>query len=395
MENQFDRLERYGLFLTVSRDPGTGALVDYAVRFGPDVGHCAAFNDSRFEPSLLPLRGRPYPRPGQGSGFAVQRLARPRPRPRVPAEPGEASRNSAGAEIATSSWTRTWTWTSTVPVRFLNPEVEADLETRPFPPAFRLDPKRVPTWSEVVGELSRHLPFALYSDDFAGTRDWQRQRVLPADLSRFSLAAGLDALCKAHDRLWWRSGDALFFRSRAWFYERRFEVPPPVQARLAEQIDLERGLTPAAFTTLSRLSLQQLQGLSAAAAFEARRRGVSTRERYGWYYYVRRAYPLLRFFGTLSERQKRLVFAEGLRPDDMSPAQREQFLFLAILSDYRDVLDDPAAVRLRIRSGPPKRPEQEGAPWIATASVGCRESGIHSPFAVLFTPPAPRNGTAR
>ena len=35
----------------------------------------------------------------------------------------------------------------------------------------RLDPKRVPTWSEVVAELSRHLPQSLYSDDFAKSID--------------------------------------------------------------------------------------------------------------------------------------------------------------------------------------------------------------------------------
>ena len=87
--------------------------------------------------------------------------------------------------------------------------------------------------------------------------------------------------------------------------------------------------------------------------------------------------------------QYRQANARGLLLDQMTEAQREQFLFLAILSDTQDVLDDPAIVRFQVSAGRPQRPTKEGEPWIVSANISCRDNdnGLHSPFNVAYTPP--------
>lgn len=302
-------LEQFGLVLYAGMDPATGAVVSYGIDLGSAQFPYAFFGHALFEPSLLPVRGRPYPPPPDA----------------VPA-------------------------------------VYDDLERMPFPPKFRLSTDRAYAWSEVVEQLSQHLPMPLFSDDFTGTRD-PRSRIELPDLARLNLAEALDALCKAHGRLWWREGDALFFRSRTWFVERRYEVPPPTLALLSERLGKEHRLDTVVVAALSRLTLQQLQGLAGAANFQLDR--GHARLRGSVFFQAQRAFLFLQFYSTLSASQQRQVLSsQGLTWERMPLSQQHAFFDLAAISQGRRVLKERDRLSFRIPQEKPYPAKKADAAWM-------------------------------
>src|SRR5205807_806941 len=118
--------------------------------------------------------------------------------------------------------------------RFL--EVEAlPAGIRPRPGVWRrfvgldgatLQPRQV--CPDSFGQRAERLPFALYSDYFpspplgvdeARFQGSREESGNPAyfSLEKMSVAAALDGFSGRFNRVWWRKGDALFFRSRSWF----------------------------------------------------------------------------------------------------------------------------------------------------------------------------------
>jgi hypothetical protein len=299
-------LKQFGVILSIYKNPVTGAVTYY--RGGVGGGHSgfAGFPDTLFKANLLPVRGRPY-------------------------------KGRAGDP----------------PVSY------TDLERMPFPEKFRLDPGKPASWSQIVIQLSKHLSMPLYSDDFAGTRDPHgaptSQFPNPAGLS---LTQGLDALCRAHGRLWWRRGDALFFRSRTWFVEKRYEVPPPTLALLSKQVGTLDEMNPAALTTLSRLTIHQLQGLSGATNFQLtlapRGKGISLQGRDGVFFDTRKAFFYLQLIAALTQSQRREVLSpQGLRYARMNPSQQQALLVIALGLAGRGVLQQLPTLALHVTPAKP------------------------------------------
>jgi len=209
-----------------------------------------------------------------------------------------------------------------------------DLEEMPFPArGFR---QSFPsTWPEVFAQLAERLPFALYSDSFAAPPVGRDARaflnsgeesgnppLLP--LEQMSVAAVLDALCVRHGKIWWREGDALFFRGRTWFLERLAQPPPPVVATLRRQLQAHGKLDAHGVTLLARLTYPQFEGLQRLVEEDLKRRVA---------WPTPTMYRLLQAYETLTEEQQAQVLADGGLPlGQMTPAQQHAYqeaLFLA------------------------------------------------------------------
>ncbi len=55
-------------------------------------------------------------------------------------------------------------------------------------------------------------------------------------LAKMDFPEGLDALCERYHYLWWYDGGCLYFRSRTWFIENLYEIPPRTLALLQKQL---------------------------------------------------------------------------------------------------------------------------------------------------------------
>ena len=212
----------------------------------------------------------------------------------------------------------------------------AALET-PFPADIRFTPKD--TWADVVQTLAQKLPFPIVSDAYSAARccqdlslDFFGGETAPAgDLTQMTLAQALDTLCTIYNYLWWYQPDkndaqtgTLFFRSRAWFVEKRYEPPITVirSAEAALKSSQKRALSVALVDSVSGLTVPQLQGI-AGRAMKSR----------AWDNYILPPYMMvgvilegsgggsasssflwLRFWSHLTPEQKQKVVSEGGLP---------------------------------------------------------------------------------
>lgn len=203
-----------------------------------------------------------------------------------------------------------------------------DLEGMPFPArGFR---QTYPsTWPEVFRQLAERLPFALYSDYFpvppigwAVPADWNPREEtgnppIPP-LEKMSLAQGLDALCARYGKVWWRRGDALFFRSRTWFLDRLYQVPPPVLKALRQK-----------FRTLGRLDRQGIDLLAGLTRRQLSGIGLLTEEELNGSprgYLEHQMYLPLRVFALFTQEQKARALSEaGVPFRQMTPTQQRAY----------------------------------------------------------------------
>ncbi|HZO88539.1 MAG TPA: hypothetical protein VFB38_09380 [Chthonomonadaceae bacterium] len=255
--------------------------------------------------------------------------------------------------------------------RGTQPPAYPDLERTPFPPEFKLDPNKTTTWTQVVAELSRHLSLPLFSDAFT-FRFVPRQRDsanLP-DLSKLSLAEGLDALCSRYHYLWWYEDGMLFFRNRTWFIERQYEVPPPVLALLRRQLETSGQFDTQALDALSRLTRRQLEGLNALTALDKGGLKLSytdpeAYERLRGDSLARGAYSYLQVYAQLNEEQKRQALSpQGLPLAQMSPAQQQALLQILFMELWSELPAPPADISFRVEQKV-EAPRNPQAPAVA------------------------------
>ena len=196
----------------VIADPVTGAVLSYGTGLSRFYGGSGNFRDLPAPADLLPVRGRPYNINPEGKML----------RPTYP-----------------------------------------ELAHQPFPAEFKLDNDADCTWREVVQQLAMHLKSPLFSDDYGFTYSPKARggSKLPG-LAKRNLVQGLDALCNHYRYLWWYEDGMFFFRSRTWFLEKQYEVPPPTLALLQKHLQAEGRLDVACLDALSQLTLRQLQGLN-------------------------------------------------------------------------------------------------------------------------------------
>jgi hypothetical protein len=172
-------------------------------------------------------------------------------------------------------------------------------------------------------------------------------------LEKMSVAKALDALCVRFGKIWWREGDALFFRSRTWFLDRRFQVPPPVLAALQQQLRARGKLDRQGVELLAGLNDQQIRGLDLLVQEQSKRWvpwPASTM------YRPLRAYAQLRI-----DQQEQVLRPEGLAVAKMTPAQRyayqEALLLCGSLSSL-ELVENPPTFRLEQSVTPGRRPGQ-------------------------------------
>jgi hypothetical protein len=228
-----------------------------------------------------------------------------------------------------------------------------DLKRIPFPAGFKLDSTETEDWPEVMEKLARCVPMSLFSDHFTALPHPKDRGIkAPPNLKGLSLAEGLDALCDYYGRLWWRDQDALFFRSRRWFVDRLYEVPPPVLAFLRQELAAHAKLDAEGLTALSRLTFRQLEGLNAASALAELgiRRGMVLfyRDPQG----ARAAHGYLQVYATLNETQKgKVLTPSGLPIAEMAPEQQQALVQMLVVERGHTILDRLADFRLRAHQG--------------------------------------------
>jgi hypothetical protein len=316
-------IERFGLVLHVTVHPVTGAVTSYSIGEGGALGHVAALPAAP-EVELLPVRGSPYER---------------RPDGQVP--------------------------------------VYRELEGKPFPAAFRLEAGKRLRWAEIIARLAPLLGMPLFSDDYsaAPTPSERGGKPLP-DLSKLSLAEGLNALCDAYRCLWWYHDGALFFRSRTWFIERAYLVPPAVLEGLRKRLQVGSRLQIRDLDALARLTPRQLIGLNAQAGVEAGALKVSDSRDYGVRMgrrEARVAHGYLQVFATLDLRRKaRVLTPEGLPAAAMSEVQRELFSLLLAVEYGPEMLAEPSALRLRAEQRVRAEPTRSGERLVADLIFNCK-----------------------
>jgi hypothetical protein len=225
-----------------------------------------------------------------------------------------------------------------------------DLEEMPFPArGFR---QTYPsTWPEAFGQLAERLPFALYSDYFAAepigldpviyANDPETKNPPVLALEQMSVAEGLDALCARYGKVWWREGDALFFRSRTWMWDRLYQVPPPVLAELQQPLTSHGKLDRRGVDLLAGLTYRQLVGLHYLVREKLKRYVNWSAWSMFW---------LLRVYAHLTEEQKTQVLtAAGLPFAQMTPAQRRGYQEALFRTASLELVDNPPAFRLEQR----------------------------------------------
>jgi hypothetical protein len=213
---------------------------------------------------------------------------------------------------------------------------QTELETKPFPArGFR---QQVPSvWPQVFRQLSERLPLALYSDSYPSTpfRPMTSTESALLPLEKMSIAEALDALCTRHDRVWWQRGDALFFRSRTWFLDKRSTLPAPLRQQLDERLRANQRLDAGVLDQLATLTFPQLYGFS-ERALEQRGEGWGGWNRDFAFFWVLRAYD------ALSPAQRQRALAEpGVSLGELTPLQRERLRGAILMAEPRrlDLVD--------------------------------------------------------
>jgi hypothetical protein len=203
----------------------------------------------------------------------------------------------------------------------------AELENTPFPPGVLPEDdaslRRV-SWPWILGRLAQKAPqLALLSDAFTGTLSVlafnQKPPITARDLADISLAEGLDRLCDAYKRVWWREESGLLlFRSRTWFLEQEYEVPEMAALRIAEELRRPTPNWSRLLNVFMGLTREQLQGFAAATGYyEQLTSGPSgPGDRYGaqsQFLRASHAYDRLQIFRELSSgQQARALSRDGL-----------------------------------------------------------------------------------
>jgi hypothetical protein len=296
--------DQIGIVLRVPQHPitGTAQSLDYGLGEGGMV--CASLENQAPLPDLLPVRGNPY-------HFDPNRAdaTRKPPLPRYPL-----------------------------------------LEKMAFPADFQLAADGLAAWRDIVAELARHLSLPIYSDEYAfspAPDPANRLSYFPEasqpvgapalvrELKRVTLEAGLDALCNRYHYLWWYEGGALFFRSRTWFIERQYEMPPEVLALLESHLRKSGGrYDSACLTALSTLTLHQLQGLNVTSASHR-----PQLDRLTQFYQARYSYAYLQVISMLDEAQKEKVLSQsGLPLAEMNPQQQAAFIRMMFITRGPEIL---------------------------------------------------------
>lgn len=322
-QQEAEWVRRFGVALFVHKDAASGGVKSLSIGRGDLPGWYGSFESVDFVRSLLPVRGSPYP----------------------PAPPlkGQEAMNDA-------------TDTAAAPAAVPAPPSYDDLERMPFPAEAAKKVAEGADWAKILAQLSRSVDMPVLSDAFSAARSLRvaSSSTTPPSLAGLSLAQGLDILCQAQGYLWWRENGALFFRSRTWFIEKLYEVPPPVLERLSEQTDGGTRLTAEALDTLASLTLHQIEGLAGLgvtrapgasansfAAHEPMMAGMDTP-------YV---FPLLELWAQLPPAQKQAVLSEsGLPPSALTNAQEQRCLTLVASRYGREALSAPNTLRLHIRT---------------------------------------------
>jgi hypothetical protein len=225
--------------------------------------------------------------------------------------------------------------------------VYAELERLPFPKDCKLDVLKNATWSEALKAVSQHLDIPLFSDHFSflPTPYDRGNRTLP-DLTRMNLPAALDALCDRYHYLWWYEGGSLFFRSRAWFIERQYEVPPPVLDFLQKQLQEQGRLNGDGLDALSRLTRRQLQGLRVHYCMQLG--GLDYARSNLWVYRRLRnsasrahdLYGYLQIYATFRTDQKRKALStEGLAFAEMNVEQQRALYTLLMVETASELVE--------------------------------------------------------
>jgi hypothetical protein len=335
VEDSIDWLKQFGLVLYVGTDALTNAVTTYGYGLGGGSYAGAQFDAvPRPSESLLPVRGNPYAQ---------------KPHARPPVYP--------------------------------------EMEQAAFPKEFHLTDKTY-AWSQVMEELSKYVSLPLFSDDYAAepTPDEHGDAVLP-DLSKLSLAAGLDALCKRYHRLWWRENGMLFFRSRTWFIERQYEVDPAVPAMLQKQLETTGKLDTQAIDLLTTLTPQQLEGLNALATLDQgqlRRTNPNIFQRIRGGDLARNAYDYLQVWAMLDQMQKdQALSAQGLSVAEMSPPQRQAILHILFLDTWSEIQAMPADPRFRVTLGDCTMPGMTPPPFLIRVGLECTFSAVRPAFAAV------------
>lgn len=226
------------------------------------------------------------------------------------------------------------------------PEPVGENKNEPFPETFKLPTASLGkpiVWFDIMKALGECFPknAILLSDDFA---DLERLDVLTStslpSLSGMTLTQGLNTLCEVYGRLWWRDGDTFFFRSRTWFIQQRYDVPPETRVRLVQataQIKKNNGKDSAAsreiLTTLGDLTREQLIGLSSQQfpdeSGKVKSRTASPRPGQG-VVEANNTYRYLQLFHMLNtDQQRRAMEGSGLPYKEMDDLQRKALLTFA------------------------------------------------------------------
>jgi hypothetical protein len=344
---------KFGLVLHAPMHPVTGSVQGFTFGLGGAQAHAASFGAAARLPDVLPVRGNPYDPPSA-------------------------------------------------------PPAYPDLERTPYPREFR--PEAAAPWSQVLQELSRNVKLPIVSDDYAASPAPRDRSGSPLpELAKLDLPAGLDALCEHYRCLWWYQDGVLFFRSRTWFIERLFEVPPRVLAELRGELGSRGRLGVRGLDALSRLSWRQLIGLNALAAADTGALKLSAQADSREYRLrlgrldARRAHGFLQAWALLNPAQKRAVIAtQGLRLGEMAPLQQEAFLRTLAVEYGQDLLADPGTLRLRIEQetalagGDPK---EKSPAQVVHLRFTCRdpvpgEGPLQERLSIAFRP-SPRPQQAR
>jgi hypothetical protein len=276
-----------------------------------------------------------------------------------------------------------------------------DLERAPFPGGnLRITyPAR---WPDVLVQLMDRLPYALYSDFFPSPPVSTGPGVYPNPATRssgtsprpsepMSVAAALDLVCAQHGRIWWREGDAIYIRSRTWYLDRLSQVPPPVLARLGEQLRTGGKLDREGFRLLAGLTARQLAGFR-TLILEARGRD-SRDTRYSGL--ETRLFGLLRVYALLTLEQEQRVLGDGLAFQQMTPTQQQAYWdALALCKASAEWLRDPPPFRFEQTTVPgvsDRQPALGELTFSFLANAGrpaSRQATLYIPFAALRPEPA-------
>jgi hypothetical protein len=331
-------LEQFGLVLSVRSHPVTGALTGYLVGLGGAAEVDASLGQLQWgasEGELLPVRGRPY----------------------------EADKKAPAPG-------------------------EDDLAHRPLPASFRSNVAAASTWPEVLNQISRSLDMSIYSDDYtAMPAPSDRSAADSESIEGKSVAEALDALCRRYNCLWWRDGSRLFFRSRHWFIERQYEVPPRVLSLLRQQLVATGRLDTQALTALSTLTSRQLQGLNGISGFDSGGAFRIARDFGG----ARAAHDYLQIYALLTEAQKQRVLAEGGLPvTQMLPNQQQAFLRMLAINRGREGVDQFPQLSLKAELAGPLASLATPCLQVITLYFVSKESDPRlARLQVSFKPPRP------